>query len=195
MNLSLQCLRFVWHYVLNKCFGFGVRSQLQSCLVDVLATGSSHVFDFYVFTLTSREKNAVSIVVTGKTVQRNQRYYVTWAISCSIERLHTIFGFGCIAMLIVGVLTNRTYQSKLCLWRRFVSHGGIQCVRHATCRFLVSATILGKFLEPCFFRWLVARPWRCSNLVESHCFRCVFRFFVCARTRAVDGQVCEYARV
>ena len=23
--------------------------------------------------------------------------------------------FGCIAMLIVGVLTNRTFQSKLCL--------------------------------------------------------------------------------
>ena len=28
------------------------------------------------------KKNAVFIVVTGKTVQRKQRYYVTWAIRC-----------------------------------------------------------------------------------------------------------------
>ena len=127
-------------------------------------------------------------------VQRKERYYVTCAISCSIERLYTIFGFGCIAMLIVGVLTNRTFQSKLWLWRRFVSHGGIQCVRHATRSFLVSATIFGKFLEPCFFRWIVAHPRRCANLVVAHCFRCNF-VFSCARTRAEDGQVCEYARV
>ena len=34
----------------------------------------------------------------------------------------------------------------------------------------------------------------CANLVVAHCFRCNF-VFSCARTRAEDGQVCEYARV
>ena len=33
-------------YVFSKCFGFVVCSQFQSCLVVVLAIGSSHVFDF-----------------------------------------------------------------------------------------------------------------------------------------------------
>ena len=194
--LSLQCLRFVWHYVFSKCFGFVVCSQFQSCLV-VLGIGSSHVFfNFYAFILAGREKQTQysSLWQVRQTVQRKERYYVTCVISCSSVRLHTIFGFGCNAMLMFGVLTNRTVQSKLCFWRRFVSHGGIQCVRHTTWRFLVSATIFGKFLEPCFFRWIVAHPRRCANLVVAHCFRCNF-VFSCARTRAEDGQVCEYVRV
>ena len=46
---------------------FVVCSQFQSCLVVVLAIGSSHVFDFCLHSYRPWIKNAVSILRTAKT--------------------------------------------------------------------------------------------------------------------------------
>ena len=46
-------------------FCFVVCSQFQSCLVVVLAIGSSHVFDFCLHSYRPWIKNAVFILMTG----------------------------------------------------------------------------------------------------------------------------------